>query len=128
MSDLLKYIDTYSLSHLEMYPDLLSASAYLTFRRRPSFPDEKSQQIVWFGLSYLIDTALRAPLSKEDVEYFLLMAKNVYGREIRCDVAELFRQIPESFSGHLPIRIYSLPEGAVVNPGAPLGSGLIANK
>ena len=120
MSSLLTYIDTYAISHLEMYPPVLSASAYLTFRRRPRNSETDSPKIVWYGLSYLLETALSAPLSKEDIDEFLWQSETVYGKPIKSDIADLFQRIPTYYAGYLPIRIYALPEGTAVQPGVPL--------
>lgn len=106
--------DSYKLTHHKMYPhDVDVVSSYLEARE-----GEGLQNVVWFGLQAVMQKYLTKPVTQTDLDdaialdryHFSTPQLNVRG----------WQRIIDVFGGRLPIKIWALPEGVVVDRGTPL--------
>lgn len=106
--NLLMNTDVYKIGHLEFYPEgTTKIYSYLCARS-----NKKSDKTLFFGLQYYIKEYLQTSITKENVEEFLDMYRNVLGKEPSDFVKNRMNSLAEL--GYLPISIKAIPEGTVV--------------
>lgn len=112
--------DSYCLGHRNQYPKGLKKS-YASFTPRGSM-SKKYNKTVFFGLQYLIKKYLIEEFDNnffnrprnEAVHEYKELAEYHLGNKINCDHIGQLHDL-----GYLPLKIKSLPEGALVPMGVP---------
>lgn len=100
--------DSYKFAHHKQYPPK-TGKIYSYFESRGGEYDE----IVWYGLQYVLDKIAGGYLMHQDVAKARAMVKAHMGDHFN-DWG--WYRILEKYRGNLPIRIRALPEGSVVSP------------
>lgn len=107
MHDVLTDVDSYKLSHFKQYPPGTEGlRAYFEART-------VDEEIVFFGLQYIIDQLLQTPVTETDVLYANNLAKQ-HGCPFPL---EGWMRVVREHDGLLPLRIRAAPEGTVVPSG-----------
>lgn len=71
----------------------------------------KENELVMFGMNYYLKKYLSNPITKQDVDFYVKLAK-AHGDPVN---EEGWNYILEKHNGKLPVVIKALPEGTVVN-------------
>lgn len=104
--NLLLSTDVYKTGHLEQYaPGTTKIYSYLTARS-----DKKIDNTVFFGLQYYLKEYLTRQITKEDVDEFCELKKEIIGN-IGEAKNKLMRLVD---MGYLPLKIKAVPEGTIV--------------
>ena len=110
-------VDSYKLTHSEMYPQAQKMTAYYT-HRGPLLVDDR--RIVFFGMRYQYETILNRQITMEDIEVAdeYLTAHGVAKSQFPYP-RDLFLKVVEENNGYWPVTIRALRDGTVVHPGVP---------
>lgn len=115
MSNLILQTDSYKLDHHSMYqPGTTVVHSYGEARAGATF-----DKTLWFGLQDLILTHLMGNVITrekiDEAQSFIdfHMGPGVFNREG-------WEYIVDEYDGRLPVKIWALPEGSLVDPGTPL--------
>ncbi|XP_048879124.1 nicotinamide phosphoribosyltransferase 2 isoform X1 [Brienomyrus brachyistius] len=106
--------DSYKITHYKQYPpDISKVYSYFECRSRN---EGHFNEVVFFGLQYLLKKYLAGPVVTEDK---IQEAKIFYQLHFRQPVfdEEGWRKILEKHNGRLPICIKAVPEGKVIPRG-----------
>lgn len=106
--------DSYKVNHWAMIPPGTEiVHSYLEAREGSEY-----DEIVFFGLQYLINEHLAKPVTYDDVSY----AKRIIDAHMGPGVFNVdgWNEIVSKYNGFLPVTINSVPEGSIVSPGEPI--------
>lgn len=106
--------DSYKFSHYAMFPPNTTVNVSYIESRGVSdeFGIPLDSKIVFFGLQAFIRETLLNPITKADVDAVeeMVTAQGLPFNREGWDI------IVDEFSGYMPVEIYAIPEGSVVNP------------
>lgn len=113
--------DSYKASHPKMYPYAYKMVAYGEMRGPLDLvnKDKKNpvdQRIVFYGIDYIIKTYISKPITQQSIDEMVSFFKThcVGGSYDIPDFSSFLK------SGHIPVKIYALPEGTVILPHTPV--------
>ena len=99
--------DSYKLSHFDQYPDGTNlVHSYLESR------GGEYDQIVFFGLQYILKEYMSRPITREDIEEaaeFSALHGEPFNRAG-------WQYIMDNHNGYLPVNIKAVPEGMILSP------------
>jgi nicotinamide phosphoribosyltransferase len=102
--------DSYKNSHFAMYPEGTNAmSSYVQARK-------KNEQIVPFGLQGWIKENLLKPITKQDIDE----AETILVSHGLSFNRAMWEKVLTVYGGYLPVTIFAVPEGKVVDSSNPL--------
>lgn len=115
------FTDSYKASHPPLYPeDTIEQVAYGEFRCSYDH-DSIDHRILFYGLSYIIDTYIARQWTRGDLEKSLqFYSTHGPGYTMYPFPYELFKDIVEECNGWLPLWIEGLPEGSIIYPHTPV--------
>ncbi len=101
--------DSYKQSHFLQYPKgTQKVFSYLEARTGTGFQD-----IVFFGLQYIIKNTLMSQITMKDVDF----AQSFFSQQVGPFNYDGWRYIVEKHNGYLPLEIKAVPEGTVLARG-----------
>ncbi|KAL2091413.1 hypothetical protein ACEWY4_013676 [Coilia grayii] len=106
--------DSYKVTHYKQYPpNVNKIYSYFECRRRK---DPQFQEVVFFGLQYLLKKYLAGPVITEEK---IQEAKQFFQMHFKQKVFDEdgWRRVLEKYDGRLPIRIKAVPEGKIIPRG-----------
>lgn len=104
-------VDSYKVSHAPQYPPETTSMFSYVESRGGLYPN-----VVFFGLHYILRTALGTPVTHDDVSE----ATKFYAAHGEPFNEEGWRHIVNAHGGFMPVRIRALAEGSVVPVHTPL--------
>jgi len=103
--------DSYKVTHARQYPPG-TERVYSYYESRGGAFDE----IVWFGLQYVLTEHLLRPVTQDDIEEADSLFSSHFGDRTLFNRVG-WELLVQRHGGRLPVRIRALPEGTVVTPG-----------
>lgn len=102
-------VDSYKTSHYLQYPiNTINEYAYIAARNNKG--DIKSDRILFFGLSYIIQKYLSTKITKDDVNY----AESIITKHGLLFNKKGWMKVVDNYDGLIPIKILSVPEGSLI--------------
>lgn len=112
--------DSYKASHPHMYPYAYKMVAYGEMRSSLNIVNNKDypvdQRIIFYGIDYIIKNYISKPITQKSIDDMVSFYKThcVGGSYDIPDFSSFLK------SGHIPVKIYALPEGTVILPHTPV--------
>jgi nicotinic acid phosphoribosyltransferase len=112
--------DSYKASHPYMLPYAYKMVAYGEMRSPLDIVNNKNnpidQRIIFYGIDYIIKTYISKPITQKSIDDMVSFYKthSIGGSYDIPDFNNFLK------SGHIPIKIYALPEGTVILPHTPV--------
>lgn len=104
--------DSYKFSHSKLIdPQIKYMSSYIEPRKSSKF-----SEVLYFGLQAYLKEYLSDPITRSDIDY---AEQRITAHGLPFD-REPWDIIVNEYNGHLPISIYAIDEGSVVDLGTPL--------